>query len=212
MGTTVLPITLTVAIVTALGACAMTSTQSPSTDRIDELIEVIRDPASPELASAAMELSRMGVAADRAVVALAEALRYPRRDSYVAGQALVALGPASLPAIPNLIDALEDERPDVRRLAAAALGSIGPAAMCSVPQLATHMWESDPWVRTAAAGAIDAIAELRIIPPDIALDASNPGVVFADDPEGSLTQTVRDWWLTLGQSIDWEDSSSTCST
>lgn len=205
------PFRLSVLLALTLPACSLVPTPSPTANRIDELIRIVRDPTSPDLASAADELSKLGASAARAVPSLAEALTYPRRDSIVAGQALVVLGQEALPGVSRLLVALGDDRPEVRRLALAVLGSIGPPARCAIPRLAPALWDPDPWVRTAAAAAMDAIAQLRLLSHEVSLDPSRPGVVFADEPEGTLTGGSRDWWLTEGKFLDWDTSASTCS-
>ena len=71
----------------------------------------------------------------------------------VAACQLGDLGPAAAPAVPDLIQALSDER-EVRGCAASALSKIGPAAAPAVPEL-TKMLNGD-WVgnRVSAAEAL----------------------------------------------------------
>jgi HEAT repeat protein len=51
------------------------------------------------------------------------------------------LGPAAAPAVPALIEALEDPDPSVRFPVTVALGEIGPAAAAAVPRLKKMMDE-----------------------------------------------------------------------
>jgi HEAT repeat protein/outer membrane protein assembly factor BamB len=75
-----------------------------------------------------------------------------------AGDALAAIGPAAALAIPELIQALKDPDPGVRRAAAKAIGSIGPpAAIPATDQLITSFVHGVPNVRIAAATALGAI-------------------------------------------------------
>jgi HEAT repeat protein len=51
------------------------------------------------------------------------------------------LGPAAAPAVPALIEALDDSQPSVRFPVTVALGEIGPAAAAAVPKLKQMMDE-----------------------------------------------------------------------
>jgi len=51
------------------------------------------------------------------------------------------LGPAAAPAVPALIEALDDSEPSVRFPVTVALGEIGPAAAAAVPKLKQIMDE-----------------------------------------------------------------------
>ncbi|HVR34535.1 MAG TPA: HEAT repeat domain-containing protein [Methylomirabilota bacterium] len=62
-----------------------------------------------------------------------------------AAQLLKNLGPEAKPAIPALIEALQDENADVLRFAAQALGSIGPEARAAVPGLIEVLEEDRPY-------------------------------------------------------------------
>lgn len=54
---------------------------------------------------------------------------------------IAGLGPAAAPAVPALIEALDDEVPAVRFPVTVALGEIGPAAAAAVPKLKQVMEE-----------------------------------------------------------------------
>jgi HEAT repeat protein len=51
------------------------------------------------------------------------------------------MGPAAAPAVPALIEALDDPEPTVRFPVTVALGEIGPAARAAVPKLKQMMEE-----------------------------------------------------------------------
>jgi hypothetical protein len=72
---------------------------------------------------------------------------------------LAGLGPAAAPAVPALIEALDDEVPAVRFPITVALGEIGPAAAAAVPRL-KQMMEEDINDEVAA-GAKRAIRHIR---------------------------------------------------
>lgn len=54
---------------------------------------------------------------------------------------IAGLGPAAAPAVPALIEALDDPDPAVRFPVTVALGEIGPAAKAAVPRLQKMMFE-----------------------------------------------------------------------
>jgi HEAT repeat protein len=74
-----------------------------------------------------------------------------------AANALASAGAKAAPAIPALIEALQDSDPLVRRLSAYALGQIGPAAKEAVQPLTTAMQQGDREMITTSMNAIRAI-------------------------------------------------------
>ena len=72
---------------------------------------------------------------------------------------IAGLGPAGAPAVPALIEALDDEVAAVRFPVTVALGEIGPAASAAVPRL-KQMMEED-LNDEVAAGAKRAIRHIR---------------------------------------------------
>jgi hypothetical protein len=54
---------------------------------------------------------------------------------------IASLGPAAKPAVPALIEALDDPDPTVRFPVTVALGEIGPDAAAAVPRLKQMMFE-----------------------------------------------------------------------
>jgi hypothetical protein len=149
------------------------------------------------------ELAKRGPSASEVAPALSVALTYPRRDSYLAGFALMAIGPNAKSAIPVLASELSHDRNTVRRYAALSLGTIGQAAECAVPQLASLLWYPDSETRSAAAVSIDAIIKSDLVDPEAKLDPQTPGVLPLDEPEGVLSGLAREWWLNTGQNINW---------
>ncbi|MFQ6102578.1 MAG: HEAT repeat domain-containing protein [Anaerolineae bacterium] len=202
-----------------LSGCGMFPRSTPTPPPMEQLIAILEasdpeapnyDPESDEFWFATSELVKLGPEAAPAAPALARALRYPRRDSYMAGKALVAIGPAAEVAIPELVEALKNDRPIVRRYAAFVLGIIGESSKCAVPEIAELLWDSDGWVRSAAAGALDAITGIDLVDETLELDPSHPGGIFADEPEGTITGEARTWWIEKGQYLDWSDESALC--
>ena len=57
-------------------------------------------------------------------------------------------------AVPELVQALDDEDRDVRRYAARALGDIGPEAREAVPKLTNLLHDEDRLVRNASRKAL----------------------------------------------------------
>ena len=68
--------------------------------------------------------------------------------------ALGAIGPASKPAIPKLIESLSSKSPEVRYSACYALGRIGPAAKAAVPKLKALLGARDEFDRLAGVWAL----------------------------------------------------------
>jgi hypothetical protein len=130
---------------------------------------------------------------------LTKALAYSRRDSYLAGFALIAIGPDAKPVIPILVSYLSYKETTVRRYATILLGSIGKSAECSVPQLATLLWHSNPETRAAASIAIDAITGIDLVDTEAKLDPRTPGVMPIDDPEEAISGPAREWWTKTGK-------------
>ncbi len=170
-----------------------------------ELIQLLKDPNDPNnlFGSIVIELGKRGESAEEAAPALAVALTYPRRDSYLAGFALIEMGPSAKAAVPILFSELNDQRDTIRRYAALSLGAIGESAMCSVPELAELLWHNNSETRAAAAIALDSITGMNLVYPEDRLDPLSPGIMPIDKPEGIITGISREWWLNTGQNIVW---------
>ncbi len=175
-----------------------------------EILETFSDFETAMLPEAAIVLVERPQDAHLSAPVLAQALQFPRRDSYEAGIALVQLGEAAFPAIPYLIPALTHDTPYVREYAAFAFGSIGQKSKCAIPAIAPLLWDDDSFVRAAAAGAIDSIMGLDLVNNYYQSDPATPRSIYPDSPEGFLTRDARKWWLGKGQEIDWLSNRSYC--
>jgi hypothetical protein len=196
-----------------LSACSTLASVTPTPMPIEQLIAIVKasNPDAPSNTSesadfgfATSELARWGPAAAPAAPVLAQALQYRRRDSYMAAYALVEIGSAASPAVPELIIALGNDSPSVRECSAFVLGIIGKPSTRAVPALARLLWDPDKFARTAAAAAIDSITGISLLSSERQeLDPANPCSVMADEPEGSIVGKARAWWLEEGQYSNW---------
>jgi HEAT repeat protein len=60
------------------------------------------------------------------------------------------LGPIAKPAVPDLLNLLNDQNPDLRINAAVLLGEIGPSAEDAVPDLIKHLADTNAYVEAMA--------------------------------------------------------------
>jgi len=82
----------------------------------------------------------------------------PRELHMAAADCLWHLGPGAAPAIPQLLDALQDDWSLTRRAAATTLGKIGPLAEIAIPALVdTVLFDDAGEVRESAADALGMI-------------------------------------------------------
>ena len=177
-----------------------------------ELIKILEragdtnDPAGVAFWDVIKELEKRGQSASDAAPALAKAITYPRRDSGMAGIALISMGESAKSAIPILAKNLDHERADVRENSSFILGNIGNLAECSVPKLGNLLWDKDPAVRSTAATAIEAITNIDLIEDDYhEIDPKGYGSAVLDEPEGTITQYARTWWVESGQFMKWSN-------
>lgn len=200
-------ICISLIVVLILNGCSQQTApeQDISNKSTEELIRLLEDQNDPDnlFGAVTKELSKRGSSASDAAPALSVALTYPRRDSYLAGFALIAIGPNAKLAIPILTSELTHERNTVRRYAALSLGAIGQEAECAIPQLASLLWHTDSETRSAAAISIDAITGVDLVDPESKLDPQTPGVMPLDEPEGTVSGLAREWWLNDGQTMNW---------
>jgi HEAT repeat protein len=146
------------------------------------LVAALDDPAA-EVRTQAGET--LGVVGEPAVPALVETLKKGTANGRVgASLALLRMGPAAKPAVPDLTALLADGKMDagVRRGAAATLGAVGPGAKGAVPALLKALKGDDDQLRRFTAQALPSIA-----PDDPAVIA---GIIAAmkdaDYPAGRL--------------------------
>ena len=147
----------------------------------------------------------MGSEASSASLTLAQAMQYPRHDAYVAAEALIKIGPAAKEAIPELLNALDNERPEVRANASIVLGVIGDAAYCVVPKLAQYLWDEAPEVSSSAARALDGIIGISLVDQVDKLTTST-SIIYDE----SISERARSWWLEEGQHQDWNREYDWC--
>jgi HEAT repeat protein len=132
---------------------------SAAREAVPRLEKMARDEALPLRLRAAVALWRISGKNGPAVEALTETLR--RSPSPASRRAalndLKQLGPAAAPAVPVLLEMLDDPELQLRNEAQATLGAVGaPAAAAAVERLA----DKDPRVRRRAARAVAALAYL----------------------------------------------------
>ncbi len=91
-----------------------------------------------------------------AVPALRETLRMSRRNETIQStiRTLGHFGPLAEPAVPDLVELLQDRDNIVRFVAAEALGNLGPTARSAVPALTEALRDRSPGVRDAARRAL----------------------------------------------------------
>jgi hypothetical protein len=174
-----------------------------TTEELTAALESSDAAQSEEFSAIVRELGTRVESADLVAPALARVLAYPRRDSYAAGRALLAMGNSARTATGELASTLGHDRADVRMFSALVLGVIGPDARCAVAQLASLLWDEDQYVRSAAAAAMESILGEDLVQPQDEISASHPESVAADSPEGFVSGTARRWWLEIGHMESW---------
>lgn len=195
-----------------LQGCTSPSTPPPISGRTNQdLIQELKkyeysSAKTPEypLQEVLDELSVRGASASEAAPMLAKMIAFDGVASVTASQPLVAMGSSAKAAIPYLLQNLSNSREDVRLYSISVLGIIGPTASCAVPQIAARLWDKDAFVRSATAGALTEITQIELVEDDFyKLYPEGIGSVFADEPEGHITNISRDWWLTIGKDQEW---------
>lgn len=198
----------------------------PPARTVAELIEILyaSDPALPQydpgssgyagFAGALEQLAGMGPEAVDAASHLAAAITFPRPDSYLAAQALLALGPEiTTTTLPWLLDNLGSQDSEARVYSLVLLGSAGGDASCSLGEVAPLLWDADPVVRTAASLALEKITGQDLVSAEqepVITPSFLAASIAGDEPEGSISGEARKWWSEEGQKTDWRPGYGLC--
>ncbi|HEV7224478.1 MAG TPA: HEAT repeat domain-containing protein [Pirellulales bacterium] len=106
---------------------------------------------------ASLAIETIAESGDKAIAALTKALKN-ERARYWACLALGEAGPKAKSAVPALVEALSDDRPDIQAQTLIALGKIGRDASSAVTDIVVFVKAKQPAVQYAAAFALGAIA------------------------------------------------------
>ncbi len=217
----------TFTVTTIPPAPTITSTTTPTMDDLRHIIYA-SNPESPlydsksaiyaEFPEAIKRVSKDSKAID-AAGDLAVAITYPRQDSYLAAQALISLGPeitsTTIVTLFSILNSsnLHNLKPEAIIYSTILLSSTGNKASCAIGNIGPLLWNSDARVRSVAAFALERITgkdlvasqyEIQITPSFIASS------ILADEPEGSITRTARQWWNEQGSKVKWHSSYGFC--
>lgn len=153
------------------------------------LVAALRDPDPHVQAVCASALAKVGVPADIAVPLLGELLK--SGDAVVVARALSQYKAAASPALPALVELLQDESRSVeaRWNAARTIGKIGPEAVSAVPALMKFLKDKDGTLREHCAEAIGDIG------PGVGPEAITALIPVLSDP---VTRVRRDAVRSLG--------------
>ncbi|MCY3020099.1 MAG: HEAT repeat domain-containing protein, partial [Planctomycetota bacterium] len=143
---------------------------------IQALIRRLSDPDVEVRKTAARFVRQLSQAALREVIpALGRLAKDENRR--LAAESVETLGKLGPDAVPALIEALKDQRPDVRAAAVSALRGAGPAAKDAVPLLIAALNDANEkvrWDAVAALGTIGPAAEAALAPLSALLAAGPP--------------------------------------
>lgn len=203
---------LTILIVLLSSCSSLASpTEMPFSEMsTDQLILILKDPNSERFMDAVNEgLRRTN---DYRIIAptLAQSLQLPRRDSYIAGIALISMREKALYAIPYLEAAIINDNSTVRAYALLALGTIGKSSGCSMPQIAKLLYDKDPIVRAAAANAMELISVMDLVNASFKFDPAFPNILPEDTPDNLAIKQAIEWWSDEGEFMEWSGSSDLC--
>ena len=228
--TKVVPTETTVPALTLSPAPPISTITATRISTLDDLRAIIdaSNPESPqydpksvayaEFPEAVKQLSTMSNAVD-AAGDLAGAINFPRQDSYLAAQTLIALGSdITSTTIVTLFDnlgsiKLPNRKPEALIYSIILLSSTGSRASCAVGNIGPLLWHSDPKVRSAAAFALEKITEQDLVARQYEIEITPSFLansISADVPEGSITKTARQWWNERGSKINWHPSYGIC--
>jgi HEAT repeat protein len=129
--------------------------------RLEPVLKRALQGAGPLRVGAALVLARFGASDIALLPPLVEALASPARDvRWAAARAVVSLGQVHSEVLPVLLGLVaQDERVNVRRMAALALGELAPGQAESVVTLLGATRDADPSVRGAAVSALGGLYE-----------------------------------------------------
>ena len=175
--------------------------------------------AYAEFPEAVKQLSMMGTNYFSALSDLAFAITFPRQDSYLAAQALILVGrDARASTISVLFSNLDssyypNQKPEALIYSTILLDSIGNDASCAVGNIGPLLWHSDSKVRSAAAFALERITNQNLVASQYEIEITPSFLansIFADEPEGSITGTARQWWNEQGSKVKWHSGYGLC--
>ncbi len=134
----------------------------PVRDALPELLACCQENSS-ELRIAALSVLNKIVTSEDTKVAAAIRPALKDKDLEVRQNAALTLanigGTEAAPALPILLDALNEGNPELKQQAATAIGNIGPEAATAVPQLLKALAAPDSELRRNAAYALGGIGE-----------------------------------------------------
>lgn len=208
------------------------STITPtSTLTFEDLTAIITAsyPASPlydpkssayaEFPEAVKQLSMMGTDNFSALSDPAFAINFPLQDSYLAAQALIPLGrDAKGFIISTLFSNLDlsyypNQKPEALIYSTILLGSAGNDASCAVGNIGPLLWHSNSKVRSEAAFALERITNQNLVASQYEIEITPSFLansIYADEPEGSITGTTRQWWNEQGSKVKWHSGYGIC--
>ncbi len=172
-------------------------------DAVPALVERLDDADERVRWCSGNALGKIGLDGD-SVEPLARLVRETNgRGRGLAAEALGRVGTGAHAAVPELIAAAADPRPDVRWRAVWALGRIGPAATPAVPVLREALADTDVRWRAAEAlggigpGAVEAVPDLVTLLADPSSNvrwraAQALGAIGAREAAPALAMAVRD--------------------
>jgi HEAT repeat protein len=123
--------------------------------KVQRLIKALDSPSKAERLTAMRELGNLGTAGKAAVPILLERLRLTEKEHAdqgdMAGRALAQIGH---PALPGLVEALDDPSLLVRARALRALGAMGPDASPALQRICEFLTDKQPALRALAVAAL----------------------------------------------------------
>jgi HEAT repeat protein len=161
-------------------------------DTVPDLVGLLRAEHKDLRSSALHSLGMLGSMAKAAVPEMVEVLRSDPENREITAWSLARMGPAAAPAVPALIECLDEAREGIRNQAARTLRDIGPAAAEAVEPLATLLTHDKDWgVRCYAAEALGAIGPAaKAAAPELKLALKDP-MVQVRNAAGEALQKIQ---------------------